>query len=152
MAAAQSDARADAKTVAVTAPPQGAAQPGGIALAPASNGGPAQPPPRYSGALDPLLKLEGQPFGHYQIESLLGRGQSGLVFRAQDKKSGQAVTLKLLALDFPANDAELQRFIRALKLVAPLRHPQLVTLYAAGKTGPICWIGASTSRAKAWPR
>jgi serine/threonine-protein kinase len=28
----------------------------------------------------------------------------------------------------------------ALKTVLPLRHPNLVTLYGAGKTGPFCWV------------
>ena len=33
----------------------------------------------------------------------------------------------------------MQRFVRAMKTVLPLRHPNLVTLYGAGKTGPYCW-------------
>jgi Protein kinase domain/Inner membrane component of T3SS, cytoplasmic domain len=100
-------------------------------------GKPASPP---SILVDPLLKLPGQPFGHYQIETLLGRGQSGAVFRALDNKTNQPVTLKVLAPEFPANEPEAQAFVRAIKLVAPLRHSQLVTIYAAGKTGPFCWI------------
>ena len=35
---------------------------------------------------------------------------------------------------------KMQRFIRAMKTMLPLRHPNLVTLYGAGKTGPYCWI------------
>jgi pSer/pThr/pTyr-binding forkhead associated (FHA) protein len=90
--------------------------------------------------LDEVYKLEGQLLGHYQIGPILGRGQSGVVFQAEDKKSNLAVALKVLAPTFPASDAELQGLIRVLKAVAPLRHPHLLTLYGAGKTGPYCWI------------
>src|SRR5262249_1209348 len=35
--------------------------------------------------VDELLELEDKPFGHFKIGTLLGRGQSGMVFRAQDE-------------------------------------------------------------------
>jgi len=89
---------------------------------------------------DPLSKLEGQALGQYQFGALLGRGLSGLVFRAHHRQTNQPVTVKVLSSDFPNNDAEQQNFIKALKVIAPLRHPHLVTLYAAGRTGPYCWI------------
>ena len=90
--------------------------------------------------VDQLLELEGQTFGHFKIESLLGRGQSGLVFRAQDHKSKQTVSLKVLAADFPASDTELSRFVAALKTASSLHHPSLVTVHSAGKSGAYCWL------------
>lgn len=90
--------------------------------------------------VDKLLKLEGQVLGHFQIGPVLGRGQSSLVFRALDTKSQRLVALKVISPDFPANDAELQRLIKALKLLSPLQNPYLTTLCGAGKTGPYCWI------------
>jgi serine/threonine-protein kinase len=50
------------------------------------------------------------------------------------------VALKVLAPDFPADDEELQRFIRVVKPALPLRHPHLVTLHGAGKSGAFCWL------------
>ena len=90
--------------------------------------------------VDPLLELEDQEFGHFQIGKLLGRGQSGLVFRAHDHKTGHPVALKLLASDFPATEAELARFVKAIKTASNLHHPSLVTVHSAGKTGPYCWL------------
>lgn len=90
--------------------------------------------------VDELLKLEGQPFGHFQIGPLLGRGQSGIVFRAVDARTSQTVALKVLSPDFPHSEMELQRFIRALKAMPLLQHTHLVTLHGAGKTGRCCWI------------
>lgn len=90
--------------------------------------------------IDDLLKIENQTLGHFKIECLLGRGQTGLVFRAQDLQRNRVVTLKVLSPDFPADDAELQQFIAALKVLPHLAHPNLVTLYRAGRAGPHCWI------------
>jgi hypothetical protein len=90
--------------------------------------------------VDQLLKLEDQALGHYQIGPLLGRGQSGVVFRALDSRTKQTVSLKVLSPDFPDSDAELQRFVRALKTLPQLQHSHLVTPCGAGKTGPYCWI------------
>jgi serine/threonine protein kinase len=90
--------------------------------------------------VDPLLELEGQTFGHFKIDNLLGRGQSGLVFRAQDFKTKQTVSLKVIAADFPASEAELSRFVAAVKTASSLHHPALVTVNAAGKSGHYCWL------------
>ena len=90
--------------------------------------------------VDQLLQLENQVLGRYQIGPVLGRGQSSLVFRAQDTKTNQRVALKVLSPDFPSSDAELQRFVRALKVTLSLQHPHLVTLHGAGKSGAYCWI------------
>jgi eukaryotic-like serine/threonine-protein kinase len=48
--------------------------------------------------------------------------------------------LKVLAPEFPASAGELQQFAQALKEATPLRHPNLLTLFGAGKSGPRCWI------------
>ena len=50
------------------------------------------------------------------------------------------MALKVLRPEFAKDEEEIQRFIRAVKTMLPLRHPNLVTLYGAGKTGPHCWI------------
>lgn len=92
------------------------------------------------GPMDQLLKLEGQVFGRFHIGPLLGRGQTSLVFRALDTKNQQLVALKVISPDFPSVDAELQRFMQALKVLAPLQNPHLPTLFGAGKTGSFCWI------------
>jgi serine/threonine protein kinase len=87
-----------------------------------------------------LGALTGQTLAHYAIGPVLGNGQSGLVFQATDTKDGRAVALKVLQPDFARDEEEVQRFIRAMKTMLPLRHPNLVTLYAAGKTGTWCWV------------
>jgi serine/threonine protein kinase len=89
---------------------------------------------------DLLGGLVGQTLSHYSVETLLARGASGAVFRAKDNEDGKTVALKVLQPEFAKNEEEMQRFIRAMKTVLPLRHPNLITLYAAGKTGAFCWV------------
>jgi pSer/pThr/pTyr-binding forkhead associated (FHA) protein len=102
--------------------------------------------------VDELLQLEDQVLGHYQISRLLGRGQSSAVFRAQDLRSRQVVALKVLSPDFPASDAELQRFVKALKITTTLVHPHLVSLYGAGRSGGFCWIAREYVRGESVAR
>ncbi len=86
-----------------------------------------------------LADLVGQSLSHYKVEGLIARGASGAVFKATDTNDGRTVALKVLQPEFSRNDDEMQRFIRAMKTVLPLRHPNLVALYAAGKTRDYCW-------------
>ncbi len=87
-----------------------------------------------------LAALAGKTISHYQIDAVLARGTSGTVFRAKDTRDGQAVALKVLQPEFSQGEEEMQRFVRAMKTMLPVRHPNIVTLLAAGKTGPWCWI------------
>ena len=62
------------------------------------------------------------------------------MFRATDTDADQAIALKVLAPDFPATDAEIQQFIKAMKPRLALTHPNLVTLRGVGKSGPYVWL------------
>jgi pSer/pThr/pTyr-binding forkhead associated (FHA) protein len=104
------------------------------------------------GPVDELLKLEDQVLGHYQISRLLGRGQAGAVFRAQDLRSRQVVALKVLSPDFPSSDGELQRFVQALKITTSLQQTYLVNLYGAGRSNGFCWIAREYVRGQSVSR
>jgi serine/threonine protein kinase len=86
-----------------------------------------------------MAELIGQTLGHYELASVLGQGQHGVVFRATDHKTQQTVALKVLPLDFPANDQELHTFANAMKLRLPLRHDHLVQALGAGRSHRYCW-------------
>jgi serine/threonine protein kinase len=87
-----------------------------------------------------LEALSGQKLTHYDIGPVIGRGSSCLVFHATDTKDNRQVAFKVLLPEFSRDEEEMQRFVRAMKNVLPLRHPNLITCYAAGKTGPYCWL------------
>jgi serine/threonine protein kinase len=85
-------------------------------------------------------ELSGRALGPYQVGAILGTGQHGAVFKANGLRSGHVVALKVLAPEFPGDDAELERFVDVVKPVLPLRHPHLVALHGAGRSGAFCWL------------
>jgi serine/threonine protein kinase len=84
--------------------------------------------------------LVGQTLGHYKVGPILARGKSGFVFHGQHAKRKVPVALKVLDPAFSQDLKAMQRFVRAMKTELPLRHPHLVRVYAAGKTGTYCWV------------
>jgi serine/threonine protein kinase len=88
---------------------------------------------------DRLQELTGKVLSHYHIGQLIARGQSGMVFQASDFKDDRVVALKVL---WPGStdNAEIRRFVRTVKTLVPLKHPNLVAFRGAGKTGPYCWM------------
>src|SRR4029077_18414781 len=65
---------------------------------------------------------------------------SGFVFHARDMRKNLAVVLKVLEPEFSRDENAVKRFVAAMKAALRLRHPNLVSVYSAGKTGPFCWI------------
>ncbi len=100
----------------------------------------APAPARAAPVAESLTSLVGQTLAHFDIGPALAKGQSGVVFKATDAKDGKTVALKVLQPEFSRGEDEMQRFVRAMKTMMPLRHPNLVALYGAGKTGPYCWV------------
>lgn len=91
---------------------------------------------------DRLRELTHHTMGHYVIGPALAPGPVGTVFRAKDTKIGQDVALKVLPTDFPADDAEVQRFVRVMKQFLPLHHAGLVQMRGVGKSGPYVWVAS----------
>jgi serine/threonine protein kinase len=91
-------------------------------------------------ATEQLAELSGRDLAHFRLGSVLGKGVSSVVFRATDTADGKSVALKVMQPAFARHEDEMQRFVRAVKTMLPLRHPNLVTLYGAGKSGPYCWV------------
>jgi serine/threonine protein kinase len=84
-------------------------------------------------------ELTGKTLSHYVLGPLLARGTVGLIFRARDTQNNRDVAVKVLGPEFVRNDEEVQRFVRAMRTMLPVRHPNLVAVYGAGKSGPHCW-------------
>src|SRR5208282_4953523 len=70
--------------------------------------------------------------GRFVIEREVGRGGVGIVYRAHDQVTDQAVALKVIAI--PGVDAgEEARFRREGRVLAGLNHPGIVRLVAFGQ-------------------
>ena len=67
--------------------------------------------------------------GQYQIESLLGRGGMGAVYRARHILLGDRVAIKMLPPEMRSNSEWLRRFQREGQAARRFRHPNAVTVY-----------------------
>jgi hypothetical protein len=68
----------------------------------------------------------------YEVESILGRGGMGVVYRARHLRLGRVVALKMALAGSYAGPRERERFRLEAEAVAALRHPNLVQVYDAG--------------------
>jgi len=69
--------------------------------------------------------------GRYVMEYPLGSGGMATVYRANDRKHGRAVAIKLLSPELSVTLAA-QRFLREIRITAKLQHPHIVTLIDSG--------------------
>jgi serine/threonine protein kinase len=98
----------------------------------------SKPKPRPE--VTPVKDLVGQSLSHFQLEEVIAKGTTGLVFRARDTEHDRPAALKVLEPQFAGNEENMQRFVRAMKTMLPIHHENIVSIYAAGKSGPYCWV------------
>ena len=75
----------------------------------------------------------GETFAGYRVESLVGRGGMGVVYRAMDLSLQRPVALKLIAPELAEDEQFRARFLREPRLAASLDHPSVVPIYEAGE-------------------
>ncbi len=89
-----------------------------------------------------LAQASAPAIGRYQILSELGRGAMGVVYRAIDPLLERSVAIKAVnladALDEAAEYAT--RFQQEAKAVGRLAHPNIITIYDAGRDGDIAFM------------
>jgi serine/threonine protein kinase len=89
-------------------------------------------------ALTPLDFVTQIPLGtrvgkHYVVESVLGIGGMGMVFRARDELLMRKVALKFVQPHFIADTETYQRFLSEARAMARIKHPNVVDVYAFGE-------------------
>ena len=73
--------------------------------------------------------------GRYRIESTIGRGPLGTVYRAEDIEHRRPVALKIFAADITPDGDEARRLLADLETSAGLMNPHLVPPLDGGITG-----------------
>jgi ABC-type amino acid transport substrate-binding protein/predicted Ser/Thr protein kinase len=77
--------------------------------------------------------VDATPFGHYQLQQLIGRGGMGEVYLAYDTNTDRVVALKVLPHHM-AEDATFQhRFRRESQAAAGLNEPHVVPIHSYGE-------------------
>jgi serine/threonine protein kinase len=82
----------------------------------------------------------GTEIGGYRIVNLLGQGGMGVVYLADNVRTGQRVALKLLTPDLARSSGFRERFIREAGYASSLRHPNVLEVYEAGEQDGVLYI------------
>jgi tetratricopeptide (TPR) repeat protein len=71
-------------------------------------------------------------YGPYELRGELARGAMGVVFRAHDPALDRPIALKVIRSEDLRDPESQQRFLRELRILARLRHPNVITVHSAG--------------------
>ena len=82
----------------------------------------------------------GTEIGGYRILNLLGQGGMGVVYLADNVRSGQRVALKVLTPDLARSSGFRERFIREAGYASSMRHPNVIEVYDAGEQDGVLYI------------
>jgi serine/threonine-protein kinase len=86
--------------------------------------------------------MEQPQLGRYTIDAEIGRGAMGIVYKAIDSVLQRTVAVKTvnMALEREHADKYEARFYQEARAAGGLNHPNIVTVYDAGKAGDIVYI------------
>jgi serine/threonine protein kinase len=79
-----------------------------------------------------MALTSGTKLGPYEIQSPLGVGGMGEVYRARDTRLGRDVAIKVLPQHLSSNADLRQRFEREARAISSLNHPRICTLHDVG--------------------
>jgi serine/threonine protein kinase len=66
---------------------------------------------------------------HYRLESEIGRGGMGIVYRAVDTRLGRTIAIKMLPAEATADPDRHRRFVQEARAASALNHPHIVTIH-----------------------
>jgi len=87
---------------------------------------------------DSLTALRAALAGRYEIGREIGQGAFATVYLARDSRHERQVALKVLNSD-PTSDSGELRFIREIRLLARLQHPNILPLHDSGHVGALLY-------------
>jgi eukaryotic-like serine/threonine-protein kinase len=80
-----------------------------------------------------MALTSGTRLGPYEIQSSVGAGGMGEVYRAHDARLNRAVAIKVLPASFSADRDRLQRFAQEARAAAALNHPNILSIFDIGE-------------------
>jgi eukaryotic-like serine/threonine-protein kinase len=87
-----------------------------------------------------MALASGMKLGPYEIQSPLGAGGMGEVYRARDTRLNRVVAIKILPAHLSDNPEAKQRFDREARAISSLNHPNICTLYDVGHQNGIDYL------------
>src|SRR6202022_3531915 len=82
----------------------------------------------------------GTKLGPYEIQSALGAGGMGEVYRARDTRLDRTIAIKILPAQFSSDPVRKQRFEREAKAISSLNHPHICVLHDVGHQDGINYL------------
>jgi Tol biopolymer transport system component len=82
----------------------------------------------------------GKMLGPYEIQSPLGAGGMGEVYRARDSRLARTVAIKVLAEHLAENPEAKERFEREARAISSLSHPNICLLYDVGQQDGVSFL------------
>jgi serine/threonine protein kinase len=82
----------------------------------------------------------GTRLGPYEIQSALGAGGMGEVYRARDTRLERTVAVKVLPSHLSDDPERRQRFEREARAISSLNHPHICQLYDVGSQDGIGYL------------
>jgi serine/threonine protein kinase len=82
----------------------------------------------------------GTELAGYLIEGVVGRGGMSTVYRAENRRLGNRVALKILSADLAADETFRERFVRESRVAASISHPNIIPIYDAGSVDDNLYI------------
>ena len=79
-------------------------------------------------------------FGPYKALYVTGAGTFARVFRCVHRETDEVVAIKVLRARFSENEAFINHFMHEAKLVAELKHPNIVPVYKAESLGHLHYM------------
>lgn len=79
----------------------------------------------------------GTVIGNYTLLGLISRGAMGTVYKAEHRRMGRTVAIKMISPSALRDAEAVQRFHRETQAMARLEHPNIVTAHDADQVGDI---------------
>jgi tetratricopeptide (TPR) repeat protein len=76
----------------------------------------------------------------FELGREVGKGSMGIVFEARIRQSGERIALKILPPSLTLTERALARFLREGKIMAAVRHPDIVGFLSQGQSGRLHWF------------
>src|SRR5580692_3595195 len=87
-----------------------------------------------------MALASGTKLGPFEIQSPLGAGGMGEVYRARDTRLGRDVAIKVLPESFASDADRLRRFEQEARAIAALNHPNILAVHDIGVQDGIRYI------------
>ncbi len=86
----------------------------------------------------------GSRLGPYEIQSALGAGGTGEVFKARDTRLDRTVAIKILSPQLAADSQFRDRYDREARTISQLDHPHICALHDVGEQDGTAYIVMQT--------